>query len=159
MKQKIYNFNKKVGKIGEVEYQVSDYFQFYHTGLETIIPDDMLMLTQRFNNVRSEVLAYQFLESENLSDTILAINNDVYLWDSPYDNDMYEESVDMFFEYIKKTHKTTVSSDLEIRFLEIAREHVEIDDNMLRNVIIPKKENLQKISRMLKDHLKGRIVE
>lgn len=159
MKQKIYNFNKKDGYIGDVKYEVSDYFQFYHTGLETVIPDDMLVITQRHNNERSEVLAYELLESADLSDTILAINNDVYLWDSPYDNDMFEAVVDVIFTYIEKVYKTTMSDKERIRYQEIAREYVEADDTMLRNIIVPQKEEIQKVSRMLKDTLKTKIVE
>ncbi len=154
MKQKIYNFKKRDGYIGDVKYSVSDYFNFYHTGIEKLIPDDMLMITERYNNERSEVLAYEFLGNENLSDTLLAINNDVYLWDSPYDNDMFEESVDVIYNYIKKVHKSDVDADTDAKFLEVAREHVNIDDSMLRNVIIPKKEQVQKINRIIKDKLK-----
>lgn len=159
MKQKIYNFKKKKGFIGNVEYEVSDYFQFYHTGIETIIPDNMLVITQRHNNERSEVLAYELLDSANLSDTILALNNDVYLWDSPYDNDMFEEMVDITLNYIQRVYKTTMTPPVLYRFEEHARELVTEDDDMLRNVVLPKKEQVQKISRIIKDNLKSRIVK
>ena len=159
MRQKIYNFDKKIGSLGDIKFEVSDYFQYYHTGIEELIVDDMLYITDRNNNERSEVLAYEFFESADLSDTILALNNDVYLWDTPYDNDMYETSIDLIMEYIKKKNKTRMNIDVEERYQEIARAHVSDDDSMLRSVIIPRQEYVQKISRVIKDYLKSRIVE
>ena len=158
MKQKVYNFKKKEGHLGDIKFNVSDYFEYYHTGLETLIPDDMLVITQRHNNERSEVLAYEFLESADLSDTLLALNNDAYLWDSPYDNDMFEGVIDVMMEYIKKVHKTPLTSQMETKYQEVIREHVTIDDDMLRSVILPKLDQIQRISRMIKDELKNKIV-
>ncbi len=158
MKQKVYNFKKKDGCLGDAKFEVSDYFQFYHTGLETLISDDMLVITQRHNNERSEVIAYEFLETADLSDTILALNNDTYLWDSPYDNDMFEGMIDVMMDYIKKVHKTTLTSEVEERYSEAMREHVTIDDNMLRSIILPRREQIQKISRMIKDELRDKVV-
>ena len=150
---------KKIGVIGDVQYEVSDYFQFYHTGIEKLIPLDMLVITERNNAERSEVLAFEFLDSPDLSDTILALNNDVYLWDSPYDNDMFEGVIDVMMEYIKKEHKIALTPEVQARYEEIARDHVTIDDNMLRNVILPRKEYIQKIARIIKDELKSKIVK
>ena len=158
MKPKIYDFNKKVGKFNETEFTVADYFQYYTTGLENVIDSEMLMVTERHDNERSEVLSYVFLGSENLADTLLALNNDVFLWDSPYDNNMMETVVDVTFDFIKKTYKTHLKIEEVEKFKEFARELAETDDTMLRNVIIPKKEYLQRISRYLRDYIRSREV-
>lgn len=158
MKNKVYNFDKKQGYLGDIEFTVTDYFQYYHTGIEDLIPNEMLILTERYNNERSEVLAYQLLNSENLADTILAINNDVFLWDSPYDNDMFELNIDMIFRYIQKVNKSNMSQSETYRYQNIARQYVSQDDTMLRSVLVPKMESTQKIARILKDYLRNRKV-
>ena len=159
MKPKIYDFKKRIGKFKDTEFTVSDYFQYYTTGLEDVIDSDMLMITERYNNERSEVLAYVFLGSEHLSDTLLALNNDVYLWDSPYDNNMMETVVDVTYDYIQKIYKTQFMPEEVEKYKEFSRELAETDDNMLRNIIIPKKEYMQRISRYLRDHMRSREVE
>lgn len=159
MKPKVYDFDKKIGKIGDIEFGVSDYFQWYTTGFEELIQDSMLMITERYNNERSEVLAYKLLGTADLSDTLLALNNDNYLWDSPYDNDMFETAIDTTFNYIKKINKTTMNRFQNDRFREISREIVTQDDDKLRDVIIPRKEYIQKISRVLKNYKRSREVK
>ena len=50
-----------------------------------------------------------------------------------------------------------MDTDVESEYLEKMREHVTIDDDILRAVIIPKKDQVQKVSRIIKDHLKQNI--
>ncbi len=149
---KVYNFNKKIGQLGDIKFSIPDYFQWYTTGFESLISDDMLLITERYNNERSEVLAYKLLDNEHLSDTLIALNNDNYMWDSPYDSDMFEVSVDMVFKYIEKINKTKMNRHQNDKFQEISRDIVTLDDEELRYIIIPRKEYIQKISRIFKNY-------
>lgn len=159
MKPKIYKFDKKVGSLGKTSYQVTDYFQYYTTGIEDLPGAEQLYVTQRRDNERYEVLAWNIFNDENLADLLLGLNNDVFLWATPSDNNSFQEQVDITYDYLQKKNKTRFpNEDVEL-WKQIAYDIVEYNDDKLRNVIIPRTEFLQKISRTFKDSFQNRTVE
>ncbi len=158
MNQRVYSFDKKEAKIGDSEFTCTDYFQYYTTGLEDIIDHNMLYVTERRNNERYEVLSHNLFNDADLSDMLLGLNNDVYLWDMPSGNDEFEHLVDVTYDYIQKVNKTKFPSEDIEQWKEIARQRVQDDDDAVRVVIIPKVSQVQKISRYFKDYFKTRLV-
>ena len=158
MRLKIYNFNKKQGSIGNTGYQVADYFQWYTTGLEDVPIPEQLFITERNNLERYENIAYDLFRNENLADFLVAMNNDTFLWNTPLDNDSFLDSIDIMYDYIQKKNKTRFLPEDEENWKAIATEKIQKDDDILRYIIIPRKEHLQKLTRAFKDYLISRTV-
>ena len=169
MKQTIYNFKPTKIKLkndreGQV-VQVRDYFEFYTTGIETVPfkNENHYFETTRFEAERSEILSFQMLESEDLSDVILALNNDVYLWDSPMTYDLKMEVLANKMEIIrynfykndpKQIEDPYVSKYWQETFMDQMDKHNEIQ----QKVIIPKFPKVQRVVRDIKRYLDKRRV-
>jgi hypothetical protein len=163
MKQKIYDFATKKSPsehetISNEVFEVRDYFQYYTTGLEDVIQSSLLTNTDRFDNERSEVLAYSFFKNEMISDVILALNNDTYLWDAPFDSDMEEVILENKMNIIKHLNKAPLdAANLEGYTEKISKDLIDLRDDM-RIIVVPQFPELQLVIRNLKKYLESRVV-
>jgi len=157
MKNKIYNPSHKLVVINQEEYSIPDYFQYYTTGAETIPTDDQLIVTSRRANERYEILANDIFSNPNLADLLVAINNDVLLWNTPLDYDLLDLQGEILYDYVKKIYKTNFESPE--KWKEIIDQKVLDDDEKYRVVLIPKQESIQKVIRKIKEYFEEREVK
>jgi len=164
MKPKIYKFDTitrhlKNDKPGEI-FKVRDYFQWYHTGIENVINENKgyYFVTNRYENERSEVITYNLFEDENLSDVLLALNNDVYLWDAPYDNDTRDIIADNKFKYIEKLNKQPFIDYTKEKYYERIYAQLDAFNDRQKLIVLPKFKDLNRVLRSIKEYLNNRKV-
>ena len=169
MKQTIYKYDPikiklKNDRLGDV-VKVRDYFQYYTTGIEEIPfkNESLYFETTRFENERTDVLAFNFFESEDISDLILALNNDVYLWDSVIDYEMKEKVIQNKLKMLERNkYKDDPNKELDSYdkkyYSELFDKELQIQNDYQKTIVLPKLENLQRVIRDIRKYLDGRKV-
>jgi hypothetical protein len=160
---RVYNFDKiekqsKNESLGP-KLTIADYWQYYTTGVENLVNNNEYFRTDRLENERSEVITWKFFDDPGLSDIILALNNDVYLWDTPFDYELVEQITDNKMNYIKKMYKADMPEDVEQYWYDkTLRDTLEYQD-ILRSVVLPRYSDLQTVIRKIKEYFRDREVK
>lgn len=177
MRSITYSFDQKEGLLNNKIFLVRDYFQYYTTGVEQIIPDntDAFAFVTRENAERPEQIMYDMFRDANLGDMFCAINNQNYLWATPFGLDAFQDAIEFRFNYVEllmrdRIEKTEVKDDLgtviETYYNDVGdlcRERVEEDihyaDDVARLIIIPDLNSHQFVNRKIEEYFNSRIVK
>jgi len=160
MTLKLFDFDLRWGILNKQELYVKDYFQFYTIGAEEIIEKhpNKFIITERFENERAEILTNNLFDNANISDLILAINNDTYLWDTPVDGSLLLKILEGKMKYIRSISKVPLTPNEVDRWTDIFTNEIISQDTERRSVIIPKTAEIQRITRYIKDYFKSRTL-
>lgn len=163
MEFKILNFQKIEKRLtnetmGE-KLQVPDYFQWYIAGISDLTNDQEFVLTDRYDNERTEVLAYNFYENESVADVLVLANNDNFLWDAPADYDLLWDIADNKYQYFRHEHKVNMSVDEEEYWKQKMKDQTVAAHTSQSVIAIPIRSNLQKVIRKMNDFLEEREVK
>jgi len=165
MKQTIYKFQPIKNQLendfkGEI-YEVRDYFEFYHTGIEQLpfLNEKMYFATNRLINERSEVITNAFFEDPDLSDVVLALNNDVYLWDAPFDTATQEMIAMNQIAAIEENRKQKLNEE-QINDYYLPKINARLDEQNTKQsiIVLPKFKNLARVIRLMEKYLEQRRV-
>lgn len=162
MRFRILNF-KKTEKRLEHEIQgellkTPDYFQFYINGIEQFVNEKDFILIDRFDNERSEVIAYNFYDDENISDVLVLCNNDNYIWDAPADFDLVYDIVDNKMNYYKSQRQISMSDDEFIYWRDKLILKAYETHKAQKNYAVPLRSEVQKVIRKINDYKEEREV-
>ena len=163
MNFKILNFEKTENRlenetVGE-KLQIADYFQYYVAGISELVTEEDFVLTDRYENERAEVLAYNFYGNEAVADVIVLANNDNFLWDAPADYDLLWDIADNKYQYFRHEHKVTLSVDEEEYWKQKMRDQTAASHTIQSTVAIPIRSELQKVIRTFNKYLESRKVK
>ena len=165
MNFKIINFDKternlKNERIGEL-LTISDYFQWYLSGIEDIINDNpnSFVMTDRYDNERTENISYNFYENENVSDVLVLLNNDNYLFDAPADWDLLQDITDNKLNYYKKQNKVHLTPEEEKYWRNKLEEQSVNAHEAQKRLIIPIRSELQRTIRLMNEYIESREVK
>ena len=163
MEFKILNFQKVEKQfnhesVGE-KLQIADYFQWYISGISDLTNDQEFVLTDRYDNERSEVLAYNFYENESVADVLVLANNDNFLWDAPADYDLLWDITENKYGYFRKEHKVQMSVDEEEYWKQKMRDQTTAAHSNQSVIAIPIRGSLQKVIRKMNEFLEEREVK
>ena len=163
MNFKILNFDKTEKNLmnertGEL-LTVTDYFQWYMTGVESIINNTDFVMTDRYDNERTENISYNFYENENVSDVLVLLNNDNYLFDAPADWDLLQDITDNKLNYYKKQNKVQLTPEEEKYWRNKLEEQSINAHEAQKSIIIPLKSELQKTIRHINEYFEQREVK
>ena len=164
MKQTIYNFSPITNQLendfqGEI-FEVRDYFEFYHTGIEQLpfTNENLYFATNRLTNERSEVITNAFFEDPDLSDIVLALNNDVYLWDAPFDNATQEMIAQNTLSHIEENRKQQLSAEQKEYYLSKINTRLDVQNTKQSVIVLPKFKNMARVTRLIRKYLDQRRV-
>jgi len=94
------------------------------------------------------------------SDMFVAINNENYLWSTPYDVDLFENVIDFRMLYMKFIMKDRLDDPRVYDFIyEEMRLKTHAEDERSRLVIVPDPDSFNHVKRKIKDYLKKRKVK
>jgi len=163
MEFKILNFNKIENQLRNEYYgeklTITDYWQWYTTGIESLINDQEFVMTQRYDNERSEILAYNFYENEAVADLLVLINNDNFLWDAPADFDLLWDITDNKMKYLEDQNKIAFNEDQKNYWREKMEAKVSSTNSIQSKIVIPDRSYLQRVIRNVNEYLEGREVK
>lgn len=143
MKNTIYTYPERV--IGNI--QARDYTSIFYGGLEEIVREksDMFEYVEVFDDEHIETLAYELYADENQGDTILAANQEVFLWSMPYNSDVLFELQGFYRRFLTKElnigNGDTRANDLE-QVLSDIDDYVELQNSEKRVFKVPKSTRL-----------------
>jgi len=183
MDSNLYKFNFKIGILDQKTFAVRDYFEYYTTGVESLIDDypSFFAITTRLDNERPENIMKDMFNNSDMSDTFVAINNENYLWSTPYNLNAFHDAVEFRMNYVEllmrdrvirtteKNHLGTEVRDANnkpiIHYNQVGdlckdkvTADIESEDEAGRTIIIPEGSNLAFVDRKIKDYFKSRKV-
>lgn len=184
MKSKIYKFDEKTGLLDGKYFIVRDYFQYYTTGIESLIDQypDNLALTSRENAERPEQIMYDIFGDADLADVFVALNNQNYLWSTPFELDAFHDAIEFRMNYVEllmrdRIQRIDVIGDTGEKILDEygepiweyndvgqacydkVSEDIHAEDDKARQVVIPDKDSYQFIIRKINEYFKSREVK
>jgi hypothetical protein len=137
----------------------ADYWTWYTTGVESIVNEQDFVLTDRYDNERTDVLAYNFYESESTADVLVLINNDNFLWDAPADFDLMWDITDNKMEYLLTLNKLPFEESEYNYWREKMSTKTEKTHDIQSEIVIPNRNTLQKTIRKINEYLEEREVK
>jgi hypothetical protein len=172
VKSTIYKGDWKFGLLNSRVYYHRDYFQHYTTGIENVIIREphMFNFTKRESGERPEVLMNSMFKNEDLADMFVALNNQNYLWGTPFDYDNFVDAIDFRMNYVKFLMRDriqeTIHPDGSVTYNDVGEimqrkveEKISAEDEIASKVIVPKPEYLSIVEMRIDDYLNGRNVE
>jgi hypothetical protein len=137
---------------------IPDYTSYYFSNLKTYLEnyDNYFFLVDVSENEKIETLAYRLYGSENYADLILAINDENFLWSSPYDQDtlnIFSESI--LFEFANKLNLETFNETQSyIDFKNLVEESIDNNNSQKKFFKVPRKENLSDVISLINNYKK-----
>jgi hypothetical protein len=113
----------------------------------------------RHDNERSEVITWKYFDDPGISDVIVMINNDNYLFDAPMDWDSLRKVIEQRMNYVKKQYKTPMTPEEEEYWIEKITKQVIASRDQQSTVVLPKMPDLQSVIRKMKKYLSQREVK
>ena len=162
MQSTVYKFSPKFGILDNKIFNVRDYFEYYTTGVESIIKDnpEFFKFTTRKNTERPEQIMYDLFNDENLGDTFIAINNQNYLWATPFDLDSFHDTVEFRMNYIKNLMKDRLNDPGVYDIMEERiTEELYKEDDKSRAVIVPDLNSHRHVNKKIEEYFKSRKVQ
>ena len=183
MKSTTYKFELKSALLDQQPYYVRDYFESYTTGVENIVHTnpEHFAVTSRENAERPESIMYQMFDQADEADMFIAINNQNYLWATPFNLDAFQDAIDFRMNYLELLMRDRITKEPELDVNDdivrdengvilynynqagtLCRDRVSEDihneDDKARTIIIPNKDSVQYVSKMIKDYFTTRKV-
>ena len=183
MKSTVYKFDYKVGELENRLYYVRDFFQYYTTGIEKIITDNPkeFNITSRQNAERPESIVYDIYGDPDLADIFVAINNQNYLWATPFDLDAFQDAIDFRMDYVKLLMKNRIQATAvldidgnpildvngrpEVTYNNVGMEcydkvseDIHAEDDKARQIVVPSRLGITNVQRLIKDYFEKRTV-
>jgi hypothetical protein len=137
---------------------VPDYTSILFTNLKTYLEnyDNYFTIISVPENEKIENIAYRLFGSENYADLILAINNENFLWSSPYDQDVIEHITDsVLHEFSNQLNLDDFNENLSyLAFREKVEETIDNNNSKKKYFKVPKKENITDVISLINNYKK-----
>ena len=184
MRSTTYAFEPKIGLLNNKIFYLRDYFQYYTTGVEEIILDNAsaYRMTTREEGERPEQIMFDILGDENMGDLFCALNNQNYLWISPFSLDGFQDAIQFRMNYIELLMRDRIQridvtdeygqkivdesgdyiweyNEVGKECLKTAEEDITNIDTKSRLVIIPNPNDIQLVNRKIDEYFKSRVVK
>jgi hypothetical protein len=171
VKSRIYKQEWKLGLLDNKVFKVRDYFQYYTTGIESVILEkpEFFEWVKRESGERPEVLMQIEFGEQDLADMFVALNNQNYLWGTPFNYDDLVDAIEFRMNYVKFKMRDrieeTINPDGSVTYNDVGEimqrkveETLSTEDEQARYVIIPKKNDVSAVEMFIEDYLEGRNV-
>ena len=162
MNSKIYKFDMKVGVLDNKLYGVRDYWQYYTTGVESVgawYPEALNYAT-RENAERPEQIMYNRFNDADLADMFVALNNQNYIWATPFSLDAFQDAVDMRISYITYLMRDRIDDENVEKSMRVKAEaDIYAQDTLARTVFVPDRDNVAFLNRRIKEYFENRTVK
>jgi hypothetical protein len=128
---------------------VRDYTGYYFNELENFLKayDDYFEIIDVDENTKIEKLSYDLYGDENYADLILAVNNENFLWSSPYDQDVIlNTSESILRKFANELNLETFDETESYRdFADKVKEEIENQNSHKKYFKVPKKDKLMDV--------------
>lgn len=127
------------------DYEVRDFTSFYYGKISTFLKQyssyfDVYTLS---DDEKLENVSYKLYETPDYADLILAINEDVFLWNIPYNDDINKEREIILTKVLSNSLDLVgVEEYRKVYTEQLAREMIEDSDRYKREILVPKNEFL-----------------
>jgi hypothetical protein len=152
MVNSVFTFDKMIreGKI------IPDYTSYWFSDLKTYLEnyDNYFLIISLAENEKMENVAYKLYGSENYADLILAINDENFLWSSPYDQDVLNQLNDsILFEFSNQLNLDSFNEGLSyIDFKNKIEEAIDDNNSQKKYFKVPKPENLSDVISLINNY-------
>ena len=159
MKNSVFTYDRR--KIDG--YDVTDYTSYYYGGLLELFKQfpDYFSLYSVHIDEKIENISYELYDSVDYSDVILACNNDVFLWSTPYNSDIIYEQVSSLVGLITKEldFAELQGNDKFAAIIERIEEKINIENTNRMTITVPTPKKISLLLSMVKDYRKTHKLE
>jgi ribosome-interacting GTPase 1 len=148
----VFTYDKMIrnGKI------VPDYTSYWFTNLKDYLEnyDNYFTIVSIPENEKIENLAYKLFGSENYADLILAINDENFLWSSPYNQDVLNKMSDaVLLEFLNQLNLDSFNENLSyLDFKQKIEESIDNTNSQKKYFKVPKPENLSDVISLINNY-------
>jgi len=146
----VYTYDKMIRE----GYEVNDYTSVYYGGLLEVFNQYPNYFTSYKINIddKMESISYDLYGSENYADVILASNNDVFLWNMPYNTDIVLDQLESFTNIIKnELGEGNINQDILEVFSSIEDENNFLNSKK-RDITVPKSSKLNEVLALINNY-------
>lgn len=178
MESRVYKQDFRAGLLEKKVFYVRDYFKYYTTGIEDLITafPDQFSLTTRRDAERPENIMVDLFDDPDLADVFVAINNQNYMWATPFDLDAFHDAITFRMNYIEllmrgriekqeirdpETGKVikTIYNDVGDACYKKASDSIHEIDDVSRKIVVPNKNSVSFVVKKIEEYLKIREVK
>lgn len=144
MNNSVYTYER----MNVLDYNVVDFTSYYYGSISRFLKQysNFFEVYTLHDDEKLEEISYRFYETTDYADLILAINEDVFLWNVPYNEDINIERYEILRRVL--SNNTDIAGSLESKQERIdilSRGMIEDSEKLKRNILIPKNEYISNI--------------
>lgn len=144
MTNTVYIFDKMIRD----DYEVRDFTNYYYGNISNFFRQysELFEPYTLEDDEKMENVSYKLYGTTDYADLIVAVNQDVLLWNVPYNQDINKDRIDILFKLISNSIDSIGSEERKNKKAYIlAEELIEEQDNLKRNIIVPKKDQISTV--------------
>lgn len=178
MESKVYKQDFRAGILDKKVYYTRDYFKYYTTGIEGLVlafPNQFNLSTRR-DAERPENLMYDMFQDEDLADAFVAVNNQNYMWATPFDLNAFHDAIEFRMNYVEllmrdRIVKTEIRdpdtgqvvetqyNDVGVSCYEKTSDAIHAIDDTSRKIVVPDPNNISFVVKKIQEYLELREVK
>ncbi len=103
---------------------------------------------------------YNRFNDADLADMFVALNNQNYIWATPFSLDAFQDAVDMRISYINYLMRDRIDDENVEKSMRIkAEDDIYAQDTLARTVFVPDRDNVAFLNRRIKEYFENRTVK
>jgi len=152
MKNNIYKYDRR--EIGG--FDVTDYTSYYYGGVLDLFKQYPTYFTLYSVDIDEKVenISYDLYGSTDFADVILAANNNVFLWSSPYNSEiMYEKTVALTGLITKELDFAELQGNENFKdIIERIEEKINLENTNRKTITVPTPKKINILLSIVKDY-------
>lgn len=144
MKNTVYTYDKFV----RYDYEVADYTSRFYGSISKFFRQysNYFEVYKLEDDEKLENVSYKLFNTTDYADLILAINEDTFLWNVPYNQDINAEQTKLLAKVLLNSADLVNMNTLEKdRVSEMAKDSIDRLNEYKRTILVPKNEYLSTI--------------
>jgi len=137
------------------DYNVKDYTSRYYGYLSKYLqqyPEYFFSYSVE-DDEKMENISYKFYKSVDYADLVLAINEDVFLWNVPYNQDVNNNQAELLTKILLNSADLLGINTVEKEKIEkLAKDGIEEGNSLKRNILLPRPEYLSTVLSLIEKY-------
>lgn len=139
MQNTVYTYDTLASK----DYEVADFTSRYYGNISKFLKQysNYFTIYKLDDDEKIENVSYKLFNTTNYADLILAINEDTFLWNVPYNQDINAEQAELLAKVMLNSSDIANMDTYEKNaMIQIAQNSIDTLNEYKRNILVPKNE-------------------
>jgi len=153
MKNTVYTYDT----FERYNYEVTDYTSIYYGNISEYLKQysEYFMSYKLKDDEKLENVSYSFYQTTDYADLILAINQDVFLWNVPYNQDINIDRAEILAKsLLNASDLINMNTNEKDRIINMATISIDESNELKRHILIPKPDYISTIISLVENYKK-----